>query len=447
MITNSGKNVIAKYLLGQINSYATHIAIGCGQRPLSPTDSMPANLSQKEFLDFEMARIPITSRGFVRENGETKISLTAELPTENRYEITEIGLWSSGSNTLARQFDSRMIFNFKEGWQAHNVSVLTIPIKSALGTGVDIEDGGDRVFIANNGDKVLKTQDRLARKEGPRFLDRSIFMRGDSSRIDSDDVSITSASSNGSVVTYLATNDFDEGDVVTVAGSSNNLFNVVAATVTSATSSSFTIARNISSVETSIGGAAWRSGSWTPQEELDDFVSTHIHLAPISFNINRNNPADELALAVSVIDKKSDGSSGTPDFVKIILQFFRNEIDQNLGFAIAELYIDSSELTNNMYKVFRFPISSLITSPDFTSSEISIARIFAAVYVEDNGDFVTSENHYVALDGFRLDNITTQNPLYKMVGYSPTITQDGYPILKLQNTSNYVEFRFGLGVT
>jgi hypothetical protein len=446
MITNSGKNVIAKYLLGQINSYATHIAIGCGQTPLSPTDSMPLNLSQKEVLDFEMARIPITSRGFVKENGETKISLTAELPTENRYEITEIGLWSSGSNTLARQFDSRIIFNFKENWQAHNISVLPIPVKSALGTGVDIVDDGDTVFIANNGDKVLKTQDRLSRREGPRFLDKSIFMRGDSSNIESEDVEITSASSSGSVITYLATNDFSEGDVVTIAASSNNLFNFVAATVTSATSASFTIAKNVASTEISVGGAAWISGSWTPQEELDEFVSTHIHLAPISFNINRNNPSDELVLALSVVDKKSDGSNGTPDFVKIILQFFRNEIDQSLGFAKAELYIDSSELTNNMYKVFRFPISDLITSPDFTSSEISIARIFSAVYVEDDGDFVTSENHYVALDGFRLDNIATQNPLYKMVGYSPTITQEGTPILKLQNTSNYVEFRFGLGV-
>ena len=447
MITNSGKNVVAKYLLGQTNAYATHIAIGCGQTPLSPTDSMPPNLAEKEILDFEMARIPITSRGFVKENGETKISLTAELPTENRYEITEIGLWSSGSNTLARQFDSRLIFNFQEGWQAHNVSVLPIPIKSSLGTGSNIEDGGDIVFVANSGDKVLGTQDRKARREGPRFLNRAIFLRGDSSNIQSEDVQISSASSNGSIITYVATNDFDEGDFVSVSSSSNSLFNVVKAQVTSATPSSFTISKNVPADETSVGGVAWISGSWRPQEELDEFVSTHIHLAPVSFNINRNNPLDEIALALSVIDRQSDGSSGTPDFIKILVQFFRNEIDQNLGFAIAELYIDSSEIINNNYKVLRFPISSFITSPDFTSTEISIARIFAAVYVENNGNYVTSPDHYVALDGLRLDNISTQNPLYKMVGYSPTITQDGSPILKLSNTSNYVEFRFGLGVS
>jgi hypothetical protein len=446
MITNSGKSVIAKYLLGQVTSYATHIAIGCGQEPLGPTDSMPSNIEQKEILDFEMVRVPITSRGFVQENGETKISLTAELPNENRYEITEVGLWSSGSNTLARQFDSRIIFNFQENWQAHNTSVFQIPVKSTLGTGFNIEDGGDKVFIASSGDKVLETQDRISRNEGPRFLNRSIFLRGDSSNIESEDIEITSATSNGSILTYLATNDFDEGNSITISSCSNELFNVVGATVVSANSSSFTISRGVAASEVSSGGVAWRTGSWEPEEDLEGFVSTHIHLVPISFNINRNNPRDELALAFSVIDKNSDGSSGNPDFVKILIEFYRNEVDKVTGFSKAELYIDSGSLVNNRYKIIRFPISDLITSTDFSSSDISVARVFAAVYVEDDGDFVVSDDHYVALDALRLDNVSTQNPLYKMVGYSPTITPTSSPIIKAENTNNYVEFRFGLGV-
>jgi hypothetical protein len=446
MITNSGKNVLAKYLLGQLTNYATHIAIGCGQTPLKTTDSMPSNLEQKEILDFEMIRVPITSRGFVQENGETKISLTAELPSENRYEITEIALWSSGANTLARQFDSRIVFNFQENWQAHNTSVFSIPVKSDLGTGFDIEDGDDIVFIARSGDKVLETEDRVARREGPRFLNRSIFLRGDSSNLESEDVAITSATSNGSVLTYLATNDFDEGDIITISSCDNPLFNVVGATVLSATSTSFTISKGVADSETAAGGVAWRTGSWRAEEDLEGFVSTHIHLAPISFNINRNNPRDELSLAFSVIDKNADGSSGSPDFVKILVEFYRNEVDQITGFAKTEIYIDSSEIANNRYKVVRFPISDLITSPDFSSGEIAIARVFAATYVENNGNFVPSNQHYVALDALRLDNVSTQNPLYKMVGYSPTVTQTGSPIIKAENTNNYVEFRFGLGV-
>jgi hypothetical protein len=445
MITNSGKDVIAKYLLGQTPTYATHIAIGCGQTPLTIGQSMPSGLPQKEVLDFEMARIPITSRGFVEENGQTKIAFTAELPTENRYEITEIALWSSGSNTLAREFDSRIIFNFQEPWQAHNTSITAIPVKSTLGTGFNIEDGGDKVFIARSGDKVLETQDRVLRKEGPRFLNRSIFLRGDSSNIESEDFSITSATSNGSVLTYAATNDFDEGDTVTIASCSNNLFNIVAATILSADSSTFTIAKNVPNTETSNGGVVWRSGSWLPEEDLEGFVSTHIHLSPVSFNISRNNPRDEIVFAFSVLDKNSDGTSGTPDFVKILIEFYRNEVDRLTGFSKAEIYVDSSDLSNR-YKAIRFPISDLLTSPDFSSSEISIARVFVAVYATIDTVVVPSPNHYVALDGIRLDNVSTQNPLYKMVGYSPTQTQNGAPIIKAENSNNYIEFRFGLGV-
>jgi hypothetical protein len=446
MITNSGKSIISKYLLGQTTSYATHVAIGCGQNPLNSTDPMPSGIEEKEILDFEMVRVPITSRGFIQDGDQTKISFTAQLPTENRYEITEVALWSSGSNTLAREFDSRILFSFQEPWQAHDVSINPIPVKSNLGSGFDIEDGGDKVFIASSGDKVLETQDRIARKEGPRFLNRSIFLRGDSSNILSEDVSITSATSSGTVLTYLATNDYSPGDKVTITSCSNELFNIVGGTVASATSSNFTITKNVPLAETSSGGVSWLTGSWSLEEDLEGFVSTHIHLSPISFNISRNNPRDEISFALSVIDKNSDGSSGTPDFVKILVEFYRNEVDRVTGLAKAELYIDSGVLTNR-YQVLRFPISDLITSPDFSSSTISIVRVSSSVYVEDDGDFIPSDQHYVAVDGIRIDNISTENPLYKMVGYSPTRTSNGSPIVKSENTNNYVEFRFSLGVT
>ncbi len=34
MITNTGKSIMAKYLVGQAPAYASHIAIGCGAKPL-----------------------------------------------------------------------------------------------------------------------------------------------------------------------------------------------------------------------------------------------------------------------------------------------------------------------------------------------------------------------------------------------------------------------------
>jgi hypothetical protein len=92
VITDKGKTIIGKYMLGQAPAYASYIAIGCGPTPLN-IDDTPENFSTKESLDFEMFRVPISSRGFVNENNINKIVLTAELPTEERYEITEVGIF------------------------------------------------------------------------------------------------------------------------------------------------------------------------------------------------------------------------------------------------------------------------------------------------------------------------------------------------------------------
>ena len=57
-----------------------------------------------------------------------------------------------------------------------------------------------------------------------------------------------------------------------------------------------------------------------------------------------------------------------------------------------------------------------------------------------------STDHYLAFDAFRIENVTTTNPLYKLSGYSVVRTDTGDPIIKNQNTNNYIDFRFNLGI-
>jgi hypothetical protein len=47
MITNTGKTIIAKYLLGQAPAYASYIAIGCGATPLT-TGNLLEIIQQKQ---------------------------------------------------------------------------------------------------------------------------------------------------------------------------------------------------------------------------------------------------------------------------------------------------------------------------------------------------------------------------------------------------------------
>ena len=178
------------------------------------------------------------------------------------------------------------------------------------------------------------------------------------------------------------------------------------------------------------------TGSWVASPS-----STHIHLNNINFFIGANSPTDKIKLGLSLINLTSLGTEGVPDQVKILVEFYRNEVTTTRGFAKAEILLAGSLFSNNSYQVVEIPISSLITSDDFTSSEIRICRIFASVIKSS----APSDDFYIALDGLRIDNLSTENPLYKMIGYS-IVKIDGNPIIKYQNTNNYIEFRLSLGI-
>lgn len=194
MITNTGKNILAKYLIGQAPSYASHIAIGCGAQPLA-VDGVWGDYSDKTELDFEMFRIPVVSRGYVTEDGISKIVLTGELPTQERYEISEVGVYSAGYNPSAGAQDSRVTHSFsqtenweyKVGSQSSEIPVVSSPLDVSNSEGVI--DQIAKVFHTNADNKVFSANERIARSERCRFLNSMVMLRGDVSAIDMTDPS------------------------------------------------------------------------------------------------------------------------------------------------------------------------------------------------------------------------------------------------------------------
>lgn len=381
MITNSGKEILAKYLLGQAPAYATHISLGCGAKPNSTGD-----FSAKQAMDFEMIRIPISSRGFVNEGGTSKIALAAEMPTEYRYEISEVGLWSAGSNSAATNSDSRVLFTFdqNENWQFHRTdgSLSSGPIPEyfeSLDGGDNTNDinlpydAGDVVFGTTADNESLLSSIRKDRQEGARFLNYTVMMRGDTSKITS-----------GFVVTD---------------GSTGN--------------------------------------------------SAHIHLDGRNFNLSRNSPNDEIKLALSVMPKQESNTT-IPYRTRIVVEFLQSELNSTTGYARFKHEIpNSSFASDNRYIVITKALKDLEVSSDFSWSDVRVTRIYVAVY-KTSGDEVSntpSDEYYVCLDAMRFDNIMSYNPLYVMTGYSVVNTPLARPIIKIANTSNYIEFRFSLGVT
>ncbi len=383
MITNTGKTIISKFLLGQAPSFASHIAIGCGKKPILLSDEQP-DFSSKTSLDFEMFRIPISSRGYVNEDNVNKLVLTAELPTEERYEITEVGIFSAGANPSAGQSDSKTVFGFTdtENWQYNNGSsssdipkiteqldststntISTID-KINVNTNTNISDEL-YVFETNADNAVFFNQERVDRYERSRFFNNVILMRGDSSAL-----------------TYVGSHF------------------------------------------TSLGGK-----SVVYPNSITSF--------------SQNSPIDELRLALAIVTKNS--SSDVPDKVNVVINFTNSDGSQ---YARFEAVLDNGtnpgqyDFANNRYFVISKQLQELATSSGFNWDIVTQVQVYANAI--DGGS--VSSNYYIALDALRLENVATVNPLYGLTGYSIVQNSAATTIVKSPNTNNYIEFRFAVGV-
>jgi hypothetical protein len=192
MITNTGKDIVSKYLIGQTPAYASYLALGCGSKPMKEShtitsaeafgvDGVGGFVNQKA-LEFEMFRIPIISRGYISENGVSKIIFTGELPTTDKYSITEIGVYPASSNPAAN-IDSYGIFSFTsdEGWIYNNGSDAAIP--SVSGT-LDLSPSATPIFQTNVDNVTLNTETRKCRYEQLRMSGNAVYVRGDFSSVD-----------------------------------------------------------------------------------------------------------------------------------------------------------------------------------------------------------------------------------------------------------------------
>ena len=385
MITNKGKSIIGKYMLGQAPAYASYLAVGCGPIPLQ-TEDVADNFATKENLDFEMFRVPISSRGFVNEDGIDKIVLTAELPTEERYEITEVGLYSAGSNPSAGAQDSKTVFAFTQGenWEYHTSSaaiaipIISVPLDPNDDDIINATGTANGVFQTNADNSIFYNTDRVARYERARFLNNTILMQG------------------------------DDSDLSLGGGGSGGVDNIV----------------------------------------IDS--GNHIHLTSPNVDFSRNSPIDELRLAFSLVNRDGGSASvpdtirvlvdfaGTDQTNPSIYARFEVNIEDG---------VDGYDFAENRYFVVSKQLQELYKSQNFTWDAVTVVKIYVSVFDSLSGGLHPTSDYYIALDAMRLENIATVNPLYGLTGYSVIKNDDATTIIKSPNTNNYVEFRFSIGVT
>jgi hypothetical protein len=506
MITETGKEIIAKYLMGLTPAYASYIAIGCGakprpnvtqitgvsssgttitcastsglwvgailsqvtvgtgvlatntavvtiisgtqftvdQAPTTPLSSATVSIktdNRKTVLDFETLRIPISSRGYINDNGINKIVFTGELPTEERYEISEIAIYSAGSNPSAASFDSRALFTFTdaENWQYNDGTTLSAPtsILSSLTDGSNnITSVANAIQTTANNTAFLNAT-RAGRYERCRYFNNVIMLRGNTSHL----------SSNTGVFTV---------------GSNPKL----------------------------------------------------LQLTGQTFNFSQNSPSDLIKIAFSIVNV-TGGSGLSPDKARVLIEFSNTDGTQYARFN-GEALNSTFNFNTNRYMVVKKRLDELTYSATFSWQAMSIVKIYvsalynltitnkaadttyvtlttssahnlsagdnvlvAGIDSRCNGQFVVFDtptpttfryanagttlsstavspnvvieaslsSYFIALDAIRFDNVGTINPLYGMTGYSIVQNSDAATVVKSSNSNNYVEFRVVVDVT
>lgn len=432
MITDVGRDIIAKYLLGQVPAFATHISLGVGARPgaqrvhvvtgkkvsdgvatLTSTSHMfkvgdwvsvnindvshngvhritktttsefsfnldrtnqamqaasgvaKLDASKKQNMDFEVARIPITSKGYVTENGVTKMAFAAEMPEKERLLVSEVGLWSAGGNTNALGSDSKALFNFgfSEPWKwASGDTVQNIPFRPILSEGPNAIDDSlvGNVFRCTGDTPLLSNVNRSEKHETPRAPSAVIALRGDTSTI---------VSENG---------------------------------------------------------------------RLRVSADSHIVMNVPPMDLSRSGPDDEIKIAFSLVS--SPGYPLGDHKARIVVEFLHSERDPATN-AKMFVEVDSGDYSSTAYHVVTQRMSEIVRTGDFDWSRVRVVRIYVGVSAQ-------AASYYIMLDGLRFENVSSLNPTYGMVGYAVVDDNRTYPkpIYKIADSSNYVEFRMGVGV-
>lgn len=354
MITDAGKQLIAKYLLGQVPSYASFISFGCGAteevdaggNPLPPDP-------EKQVMDFELIRVPITSRSYLVDEFEDDlgnpfdrnvISLVGQMPFDEGMRVNEVAIWSDSTNALT-QSNSRIIcaFTEKENWmwldgtERKSIDWVNNPLSGANAgdtsdDGIIVPSTNPEVFSCSNLNQSLL----VGREEqGTRFLNHNIMMSNN-------------------------TNIFVDGKGVDLP-------------------------------------------DYSSYDQLRFAFSFYSHL-PVPSSL----PSAEIKIRFMK----------DPSFAETAAVW-------NVGNQDWELYnVATVELGDSLIEY----------GTNFSWKEVKWIQIEITGM---SGDF------YFAPDALRFDNVATQNPLYKMTGY--TRLENNTFIEHQSGTNSYAQFRFELG--
>jgi hypothetical protein len=177
-----------------------------------------------------------------------------------------------------------------------------------------------------------------------------------------------------------------------------------------------------------------------------------IQLSGSSVDLSKNSPSDEIKLAFSLINKDVTTADITGKVkIKILVDFSSSTIPNE--YSRFEAIVDHSSsstqynFNTNRYFTVSKKIENMNTTDGFAWKSVDTIKVYAQVLSGASTADTIDGTYYIALDSMRLENKTSFNPLYGLVGYSVVRSADSLPIVKNPNTTSYVEFRFIMDVS
>jgi len=242
-----------------------------------------------------------------------RIVFKGQLPSDQRYQMTEIALYPSSNNSLALNYDSRIISGFltTEGWVYKNVSASLVESDNAISLVTDsIADTSGNVSSAtfldpvtgsaayalfiNSNNEAFTFYERKTRYENSRLYDRCLVVPGNMTTFSNDSMEFSG-------------------------------------------------------------------------------VQKHIFTTSLRLNASKNSPEDYIKFALSVLSKNIDAESPP---AKTRLRFdFLDSISGQI--ATATELLTSGELSASRYVVISKKIKDFSTGADFSWARVDGLKIYA----------------------------------------------------------------------
>ena len=447
MITGAGREIIAKYMLGHTSAYATHIGLGCGASP----DTGYRRFFTELTIASNVATIDLGGHTFVPGMNIRIVQTLGTPDVSGEYTITSVT-----SSTISFDFVgsdvgpvdveglvSQIVGNIYAANPVMTFETKRLPIVSR---GFANEDETQLVFTAE-----LPSDERIVITEASLWTAAS------------------DPNSLGSPSKMLFTMAPEEGWVAhTSTGMSS--FETISSLSEGTLSIDKTLVDPIFAVETNNalfqslprqnqyeGGRVGKTMIGLRGDTANitraggygsaSVGSSHIHVDTRALDFSANGTGDELRLALFVATAPSDDLAVPPANVKLLVEFLYSESDTS-GYAKMYAEIPESDLAGNRYKVISAPLYSFVYSPSFSWSNVRVVKISVQVEpTEISG--LGADDYFVFLDGMRFENLSSNNPLYAMTGYS--IVRNGaltppMPVVSDEGEPGYVEFRLNLEV-